>query len=99
MSKRDTMTIVSERLGLYFGYVVEAATYFPGYQEAFEWLFLSGENPHQTLNQEELLKKMASISREEMQEVQANTLLEYMVLTDDHTYVTDTGIAYLRIIR
>ena len=83
MSKRDTMTIVSDRLGLYFGYVIEAATYFPGFQEAFEWLYLSGENPHQTLNQE----------------VQANTLLEYMVLTDDHTYVTDKGIAYLRIIR
>ena len=29
-----------------------------------------------------------------MEEVQANTLLEYMVLTDDHTYVTDTGFAY-----
>ena len=33
MSKRDTMTIVSERLGLYFGYVIEAATYFPGFQK------------------------------------------------------------------
>ena len=43
MSKRDTMTIVSDRLGLYFGYVIEAATYFPGFQEAFEWLYLSGE--------------------------------------------------------
>ena len=62
MSKRDTMTIVSDRLGLYFGYVIEAATYFPGYQEAFEWLYLSGGNPHQTLNQEELLNKMASVS-------------------------------------
>lgn len=99
MSKRDTMTIVSERLGLYFGYVIEAATYFRNYEEAFDWLFLSGDNPHQTLNKEELLNKMASISMEEMQEVQANTLLEYMVLTDDHTYVTDKGIAYLRIIR
>jgi hypothetical protein len=99
LSKRDTMTIVSEMLGLYFGYVIEAATYFRNYQEAFDWLYLSGDNPHQTLNQEELLNKMASISMEEMQEVHANTLLEYMVLTDDHTYVTEKGIAYLRIIR
>lgn len=99
MSKRDTMTIVSERLGLHFGYVIEAATYFRNYQEAFDWLYLSGDHPHQTLNQEDLIDKMATISLEEMQEVNANTPLEYMVITDDHTYITDKGIAYLRIIR
>jgi hypothetical protein len=97
MSKLETMEMVSEMTGLYFGYVVEAATYFKNFEEAFSWLYLSEGNPHRTLNQSDLIKKISSITIEEMQELHANTPLEYMVLIDDHTYITKTGIAYLRI--
>jgi hypothetical protein len=97
MSRFETMEMVSEMTGLHFGYVVEAATYFTNYEEAFNWLYLSEDNPHRTLNRSDLINKISFITIEDMEELHANTPLEYMVFNDDHTYSTKTGIAYLRI--
>ena len=99
MSKRETMQMVSEMTDLYFGYTVEATTYFEKFEKAFNWLYLSEDNPHRSLSPLELIEEMSSITVEEMQELQANTPLEYMVKADDHTFITPKGIGYLRILK
>ncbi|WP_428910788.1 hypothetical protein [Niallia sp. Krafla_26] len=97
MSKRETMQMVSDMTDLYFGYTVEATTYFESYEKVFNWLYLSEDNPHRTLDPIELIKIMSSITIEDMQELEADTPLEYMVKVDDHTFITPKGIGYLRI--
>lgn len=99
MSKLETMEKVSEMVGLNVGYVVEAATYFRNFEEAFKWIYLSEDNPHRPYDKETLIKKMASVTAKDLQEYNAKNVLEYMVYDDMHTYITDTGIAYIRIIR
>jgi hypothetical protein len=99
MSKLETMYMVSEMTGLYEGYVVEASEYFQSFEEAFHWLYLSKDNPYHTPNPSELVRKISSITIEDMQEKNANSPLEYMVLDNDHTYITPKGIAYLRVIK
>lgn len=99
MSKRETLQMVSEMTNLYFGYTAEATTYFKNYEEAFNWLYLSEDNPHRTLDPLELIKQMSSITIEDMRELEVNTPLEYMVKADDHIFVTPKGIGYLRILK
>ncbi len=41
MSKLETMEMVAEMVGLDYGYVVEAATYFRNIEEAFNWIYFS----------------------------------------------------------
>ena len=99
MSKLDTMEKVADMVGLDFGYVVEAATYFRTIEEAFNWVYLSENNPHRPYDQNTLIKKMASITIEDLQDENVNSVMEYMIYDDLHTYITDSGIAYLRIIK
>ena len=42
---------------------------------------------------------MASITIEDMQELKANSVMEYMLIDDVHTYITNQVYAYLRIQR
>ncbi|WP_338469564.1 hypothetical protein R4Z10_12110 [Niallia sp. XMNu-256] len=99
MSKVEELELVADMVGLEPGYVMQEANYFSTIEEAFHWLYLSEENPLRPYNKEELINVMASITIEQMQELDANTVVEYMVLNDDHTYLTKTGVAYLRIVR
>jgi hypothetical protein len=99
MSKVETMETVADMVGLEFNYVFEEAMYFSSLEEAFNWIYLSDENPIRPFNEIELIKQLAGVTLEQMQEVHANTPGEYMVLIHDHTYITKTGIAYLRITR
>lgn len=99
MSKLETMEKVAEMVGLNVGYVVEAAAYFRNFEEAFNWIYLSEENPNRPYEQNALIKKMSSITVEDLQDEKVNSVIEYMVYDDTHTYITDTGIAYLRIIK
>jgi hypothetical protein len=99
MSKVETMQKVAEMVGLEFDYVLDAATYFNTLDEAFNWIYLSEDNPKRPFTDLDLIKALASVTLEKMQEVHANTPAEYMVLIHDHTYITDTGIAYLSITR
>jgi hypothetical protein len=97
MNKVETMESVAEMVGLEFDYVLEAAMYFSSYEEAFNWIYLSEENPARPFSDTELINQLASVTLEKLQEEHANTPAEYMVLIHDHTYITKTGIAYLRI--
>ena len=99
MSKLETMEKVADMVGLNVGYVVEAATYFRTIEEAFNWVYLSENNPYRPYDQNTLIKKMASITIEDLQDENVNSVMEYMVYDDLHTYITDSGIAYLRIIK
>lgn len=99
MNKVETMETVAEMVGLEVDYVYEAAMYFSSYEEAFNWIYLSDENPNRPFSDSELIKQLASVTLEKLQEEHANTPAEYMVLIADHTYITKTGIAYLRITR
>ena len=99
MDKRAAAEMVAEMVGLEFGYVLEAATYFSSLEEAFNWIYLSDENPIRPLSELDLIHQLASITIEQMQELNANTPAEYMVIDHDHTYITSAGIAYLRIQR
>lgn len=97
MNKVETMKTVAEMVGLEFSYVLEAATYFISLEEAFNWIYLSNDNPNRPYNDADLIKELAAVTVEQMEEMKANTPAEYMVLIHDHTYITLTGIAYLRI--
>src|SRR3954469_5214729 len=97
MDKRKAAEMVADMVGLEFGYVLEAANYFNSLDEAFAWVYLSGHDYE--LSQQELIKKLSSVTIEQMQEVGANTPAEYMVLDHDHTYTTTEGVTYLRITR
>jgi hypothetical protein len=99
MNKVETMETVADMVGLEFNYVFEAAMYFSSFEEAFNWIYLSKENPNRPFSDSELIKQLALVTPEHMHEVHANTAGEYMVLINDHTYITKTGIAYLRITR
>lgn len=99
MSKMKMMEKVAEMTGLNVGYVVEATAYFHHFEEAFNWIYLSEENPNRPDSQEELIKKMAGITIENLQEEKVHSVIEYMVYEDPHTYMTDSGIAYLCIIK
>jgi len=99
MSKVDELELVADMVGLEVGYVVEAANYFTSIEEAFHWLYLSEENPLRPYNHEELIEKLSSITVEQLKEENAESVAEYMVLIDDHTYMTKSGVAYLRIQR
>ena len=48
---------------------------------------------------EELINVLASITVEDLQEENANSVAEYMILQDKDTYITKSGVAYLRIQR
>ena len=98
MSKLETMEMVSEMTGLDFGYVVEAASYFRNYNEAFNYLYLSEESPDR-LEPAELIKQLSSVTVQQMQDINVNTPLEYLVMDNRHTYITPKGIGYLRITR
>ena len=41
MNKRACAEMVAEMVGLDYGYVLEAATYFSTFDEAFDWIYLS----------------------------------------------------------
>lgn len=89
--------MVAEMVGLDYGYVLEAATYFSTIEEAFDWIFLSENNFE--YSQLDIIKQLSQVTIEEMKELNANTPAEYMVLNHDHTYFTTEGIAYIRIQR
>lgn len=99
MNKVETMETVADMVGLEFNFVYEAAMYFSSFEEAFHWIYLSKENPNRPFSDFELIKELSSVTAEQMLEAHANTPGEYMVLIHDHTYITKTGIAYLRITR
>ena len=97
MNKRACAEMVAEMVGLDYGYVLEAATYFSTLDEAFEWIYLSENNFE--YSQLDIIKQLSHVTIEQMKELNANTPAEYMVLNHDHTYITTEGIAYLRIQR
>jgi len=99
MSKLKTAEMVADMVGLDYGYVVEAIEYFKSIDEAFNWVFLSEENAMRPYTQEQLIQKLASVTIEDMQEVNAKTAKEYLVIDADHTYITPHGVAYIRITR
>ncbi|WP_394231530.1 hypothetical protein [Niallia oryzisoli] len=99
MSKLKAAEMVADMVGLDYGYVVEAIEYFKTVDEAFNWIFLSEENPLRPYTQEQLVQKLASVTIEDMQEVNAKTAGEYLVIDADHTYLTPYGVAYIRITR
>ena len=97
MNKRACAEMVAEMVGLDYGYVLEAATYFSTLDEAFDWIYLSENNFE--YSQLDIIKQLSQVTIEEMKELNANTPAEYMVLNHDHTYLTAEGIAYIRIQR
>jgi hypothetical protein len=97
MNKRACAEMVAEMVGLEYGYVLEAATYFSTLDEAFEWIYLSEDNFE--YSQLDVIKQLSNVTIEEMKELNANTPAEYMVLNHDHTYLTTEGVAYIRITR
>jgi hypothetical protein len=99
MSKVEELELVADMVGLELGYVVEAADYFTSIDEAFHWIYLSEDNPLRPYSKEELIRVLASITVEDMQELDANSVAEYMVKEDKDTYITKSGVAYLRIQR
>ncbi|WP_338447931.1 hypothetical protein R4Z09_16965 [Niallia oryzisoli] len=99
MSKLKTAEMVADMVGLDYGYVVEAIEYFKTIDEAFNWVFLSEENPTRPYTQEQLIQKLASVTKEDMEELNAKTAGEYLVIDADHTYITPYGVAYIRITR
>jgi hypothetical protein len=99
MNKVETMKKVAEMTGLEFEYVLGAAGFFNTLDEAFNWIFLSNENSNRPFSDLDLIKELAAVTVEKMQEAHANTPAEYLVLNHDHTYLTETGVAYLRIQR
>jgi hypothetical protein len=99
MGKLEDLEMVADMVGLDYGYVVEATTYFTSMEDAFNWLYLSEDNPNRPYDQSELVKVLSSISIEQMEELGVKTVAEYMVHNDDHTYIGKSGIAYLRIQR
>ncbi|KAA9021690.1 hypothetical protein [Niallia endozanthoxylica] len=99
MNKLKTAEMVADMVGLDYGYVVEAIEYFKSIDEAFNWIFLSEENPMRPYTQEQLTQKLASVTIEDMQEANAKTAGEYLVIDADHTYLTPYGVAYIRITR
>ena len=99
MGKLEDLEMVADMVGLDYGYVVEASTYFTSIEEAFNWIYLSEDNPNRPYSQEELINVLSSISIEQLEEQDVKTVAEYMVHNDDHTYIAKSGIAYLRIQR
>lgn len=97
MNKREAAEMVAEMVGLDFGYVLEAATYFSTLEEAFNWIYLSENNFE--YSQLDIINQLSNVTIEQMKELNANTPAEYLVLNHDHTYITTAGIAYLRIQR
>ncbi len=97
MNKRACAEMVAEMVGLDYGYVMEAATYFSNFDEAFNWIYLSENNFE--FSQLDIIKQLSKVTIDEMKELDANTPAEYMVLNHDHTYITTEGIAYIRIQR
>jgi ATP-dependent RNA circularization protein (DNA/RNA ligase family) len=99
MSKVEELVMVADMVGLESDYVVKEANYFKSINEAFHWIYLSEENPLKPYSKEELINVLASITVEDLQDENVNTVAEYMVLQDKDTYITKTGVAYLRIQR
>lgn len=99
MSKVEELELLAEMVDLEPEYVKREATYFTSKEQAFHWIYLSEENPVKPYTKEELIKVMASITVEDMQDLKANSVMEYMLLDDVHTYITKSGVAYLRIQR
>jgi hypothetical protein len=97
MNKRACAEMVAEMVGLDFGYVLEAATYFNTIDEAFDWIYLSENNFE--YSQLDIIKQLSNVTIQEMKELDANTPAEYLVVNNDHTYITTEGIAYIRIKR
>ncbi|WP_428908432.1 hypothetical protein [Niallia sp. Krafla_26] len=98
-SKVEELTLVAEMVDLEPEYVIRSADYFNSIEEAFNWLYVSEENPLRPYSKEKLIEVMASITIEQMEELNAKSVVEYMVLDDLHTYITKNGVAYLRIQR
>ena len=99
MSKVEELELVADMVGLEADYVVEEADFFKSVNEAFHWIYLSEENPLKPYSKEELINVLASITVEDLQEENANSVAEYMILQDKDTYITKSGVAYLRIQR
>jgi hypothetical protein len=99
MSKVEELEMVADMVGLEADYVVEEADYFTSIDEAFHWLYLSEENPLRPYSKEELINILASVTVEDMEDEGVETVAEYMVLQDKDTYITKSGVAYLRIQR
>ncbi len=55
------------------------------------------ESPDHVDNYEDFIKQLSVITVEQMQELNAKTPAEYMVMDHLHTYITTAGIGYLRI--
>ncbi len=99
MGKIEELELVAEMVDLEPEYVIKEASYFSSKEKAFHWIFLSEENPVKPYSKEQLIEVMASITVEDMQDLKANSVIEYMLLDDVHTYITKSGVAYLRIQR
>ena len=99
MSKVEELELVADMVGLEADYVVEEADFFKSINDAFHWIYLSEENPLKPYSKEELINVLASITVEDLQDENANSVAEYMILQDTDTYITKSGVAYLRIQR
>lgn len=99
MSKVEELELVADMVGLEPEYVVGEADYFTSIDAAFNWIYLSEENPLRPYSSEELINVLASITVEDLQDENANSVAEYMILQDKDSYITKTGVAYLRIQR